>query len=448
MTSSDKSPSKENQKKPSFVTLIKKNKPESSPETPSKTETSPSNQTKGESRAKKSTNSTNKSQQTTASKRSKTQEKTPHQTASNKTQSKTTIKSKGQSQSPSEQKVQEKDKSKTTAKTQSQSTSNNPQKSQSQSTSKTQPKPPSNKPPKTQEAAPSKPHSKSQNKPKNAKSKTNKNPENESPTPQLKNANIDPIQKVLLYQNKKKQRLGISDYQDQISARDLSLSLTGLSSVAAGSLLQTFLAGSLMGFFPLAALALLSAAFAKNTFTFHRTALDLKREEEAEKKIAQLLKDTYLENGGEIYSLLDENPLIIPDPEGYRQDYLDIGMFLPSGQFLAISVKSLKGEKDFVYIDQKTNILRYRNPHGLKRWKVNPIDELRRQMDWLCENTQISQTPPLGIVTFMAPAKLKTFDDVAYQVGEIKLLELDNILIVREEDLLTLINEVISRRKV
>ena len=101
-----------------------------------------------------------------------------------------------------------------------------------------------------------------------------------------------------------------------------------------------------------------------------------------------------------------------------------------------------------MYIDQKTNKLRYRNSHGLKRWNVNPIDELRRQIDWLWENTRILNTSPLGIVIIMAPAKLKTFDDVAYQIGDIKILELDNILIVREEDLLTLINEVSSRRKV
>jgi hypothetical protein len=409
MTSSDKSQSQDNQKKPTLVALIKKNKTETSPEPKPKAEEITPPKTSRPSRAKKTTSSTTKSKQTTTSTDSKTPEKTTNQTAQKKPQSKTPRKPKSQSQSTSAPKEPRK----TTAKT--------PKTTNTQSKSKTPQKTPSLTEPKTQ---------------------------NQPPTSQPKKTKIDPIQKALLYKNEKKQRLGISDYQDQINARDISLSLTGIISVATGSLLQTFLAGSIMGLFPLTALAWLSAAFAKNTFTFHRTALDIKREEDAEKKIAQLLKDTYLNDGGEIYSLLDENPLMIPDPEGYRQDYLDIGLTLPNGQFLAISVKALKGEKDFVYIDQKTNKLRYRNSHGLKRWNVNPIDELRRQIDWLWENTNILNTSPLGIVIIMAPARLKTFDNVAYQIGDIKILELDNILIVREEDLLTLINEVLSRRKV
>ena len=391
MKSSDKSPAQDNQKKPTLVALIKKNKDKTSPETKTKVEEITPPKTSRQSRGKKSTSSTTKSKQTNSQSNTKTS-----QEAKANLPSKTTPKKS----------------SKTSRKAQ-----NIPSKKNKQTTQK----------------SPSLTESKSQN---------------QSPTSQPKKTKIDPIQKALLYKNEKKQRLNISDNQDQINARDISLSLTGIISVAAGSLLQTFLAGSIIGLFPLTALAWLSAAFAKNTFTFHRTALDIKREEDAEKKIAQLLKDTYLNDGGKIYSLLDENPLIIPDPEGYRQDYLDISLTLPNGQFLAISVKALKREKDFVYIDQKTNKLRYRNSHGLKRWNINPIDELRRQIDWLWENTSILNTPPLGIVIIMAPAKLKTFDDVAYQIGDIKILELDNILIVREKDLLTLINEVLSRKKV
>jgi hypothetical protein len=193
---------------------------------------------------------------------------------------------------------------------------------------------------------------------------------------------------------------------------------------------------------------LLAAAFAKNVFEFNRTAVDIQREEEAEKKIAQLLKDTYLETGGEIYSLLDENPLVIPDPEGYRQDYLDIGLFLPSGQFLAISVKSLKGEKDFVFFDNNTNTLRYRNCHGKKKWNVYPIDELKRQMEWLDNNLQIFKHPPIGIITLTAPTTVKVFDNVAYQIGELKVLKIDDIYVVEEKDLLDLIDKVLSREKV
>ena len=444
MTSSDKSQSQDNQKKPTLVALIKKNKPESSPEPKPKAEETKPPKTPRQSRGKKSTSSTPKSKQTTKSTGSKKAEKTTTQTAQKKPQSKTTIKTKNQSSSTSETKEQTKPTAKTTQKTNSQSKSKTSQKAKNNLPSKKPPKKSSNPSPKTQNSSSKQPKQNTQQSPSLTESKS----QNKTPTSHPKKTKIDPIQKALLYKNEKKQRLGISDYQDQINARDISLSLTGIISVAAGSLLQTFLAGSIMGLFPLTALAWLSAAFAKNTFTFHRTALDIKREEDAEKKIAQLLKDTYLNDGGEIYSLLDENPLIIPDPEGYRQDYLDIGLTLPNGQFLAISVKALKGEKDFVYIDQKTNKLRYRNSHGLKRWNVNPIDELRRQIDWLWENTRILNTSPLGIVIIMAPAKLKTFDDVAYIIGDIKILELENILIVREEDLLTLINEVLSRRKV
>ena len=441
MKSSDKSPAQDNQKKPTLVALIKKNKDKTSPETKTKVEEITPPKTSRQSRGKKSTSSTTKSKQTKTSTGSKKPEKTTTKTAQKKPQSKTTINTKSQSSSTSEPKFKRKNKAKTTnsqsnTKTSQKAKANLPSKITPKKSSKTSRKPqniPSKKTKQTTQKSPSLTESKSQN---------------QSPTSQPKKTKIDPIQKALLYKNEKKQRLGISDYQDQINARDISLSLTGIISVAAGSLLQTFLAGSIMGLFPLTALAWLSAAFAKNTFTFHRTALDIKREEDAEKKIAQLLKETYLNDGGKIYSLLDENPLIIPDPEGYRQDYLDIGLTLPNGQFLAISVKALKGEKDFVYIDQKTNKLRYRNSHGLKRWNINPIDELRRQIDWLWENTSILNTPPLGIVIIMAPAKLKTFDDVAYQIGDIKILELDNILIVREKDLLTLINEVLSRKKV
>ncbi|MEL4897475.1 hypothetical protein [Crocosphaera sp. Alani8] len=444
MTSSDKSHAQDNQNKPTLVALIKKNKPETSPESQPKAEEITPPKTSSQSRAKKKTSSTTKSKQTTKLTDSKKAENTTTKTAQKKPQSTTPKKTKNQSQSTSAPKEPRKPTAKTPKTTNSQSKETTSQKAKTNPPSKTTPKKSSNSSPKNQNSSPKKPKQPTQKKPAKTESKT----QNQPPTSQPKKPKIDPIQKALLYKNEKKQRLGISDYQDQINARDISLSLTGIISVAAGSLLQTFLAGSIMGLFPLTALAWLSAAFAKNTFTFHRTALDIKREEDAEKKIAQLLKDTYLNDGGEIYSLLDENTLIIPDPEGYRQDYLDIGLTLPNGQFLAISVKALKGEKDFVYIDQKTNKLRYRNSHGLKRWNVNPIDELRRQIDWLWENTRILNTSPLGIVIIMAPAKLKTFDDVAYQIGDIKILELDNILIVREEDLLTLINEVLSRRKV
>jgi hypothetical protein len=444
MTSSDKSPAQDNQKKPTLVALIKKNKPETSPESKPKAEDIIPPKKSRQSRAKKSTSSTTKSKQTKTSTSSKKPEKTTTKTPQKKPQSKTPINPKSQSSSRLEPKDKRKAQAKTTKTTNPQNKSKTSQKGKTNPPSKTNPKKSSNPSPKTQNISPIKTKQTTQKSPAKTQSKT----QNKPPTSQPKKPKIDPIQKALLYKNEKKQRLGISDYQDQINARDISFSLTGIISVAAGSLLQTFLAGSIMGLFPLTALAWLSAAFAKNTFTFHRTALDIKREEDAEKKIAQRLKDTYLNDGGEIYSLLDENPLMIPDPEGYRQDYLDIGLTLPNGQFLAISVKALKGKKDYVYIDQKTNKLRYRNSHGLKRWNVDPIDELRRQIDWLWENTNILNSPPLGIVIIMAPAKLKTFDNVAYQIGDIKILELDNILIVREEDLLTLINEVLSRRKV
>ena len=444
MTSSDKYPSQDNQKKPPKLALIKKNKPETLPETKNEIEETTPPKTPRQSRAKKTASSTTKSKQTTTSTGSKKAEKTTTKTAQKKPQSKTPRKPKHPSKSTSAPKQQRKTTAKTNTTTNTQSKSNTSQKAKTNPPSTTTTKKSSKSSSKTKNSSPKKPKQNTQKEPSLTESKT----QNQTPTSQPKKTKIDPIQKALLYKNEKKQRLGISDYQDQINARDISLSLTGIISVAAGSLLQTFLAGSIIGLFPLTALAWLSAAFAKNTFTFHRTALDIKREEDAEKKIAQLLKDTYLNDGGKIYSLLDENPLIIPDPEGYRQDYLDIGLTLPNGQFLAISVKALKGEKDFVYIDQKTNKLRYRNFHGLKRWNINPIDELRRQIDWLWENTSILNTPPLGVVIIMAPAKLKTFDDVAYQIGDIKILELDNILIVREKDLLTLINEVLSRKKV
>ena len=444
MASSDKSQSQDNQKKPTLVALIKKNKPENQPDSKTKAEEITPPKTPRQSRAKKSTSSTTKSKQTTKSTGSKKAETTTTKTAQKQPQSKTPIKTKSQSQSTSVPKEPRKPTAKTPKTTNPQDKSKTSQKAKANPPSKTTPKKSSNPSSKTQNSSTKKPKQTTQKSPSLTQSKT----KNKSPGSQEKRPTKDPIQTALLYKNEKKQRLGISDYQDQINARDISLSLTGIIAVAAGSLLQTFLAGSLMGLFPLSGLLWLSAAFAKNTFKFHRTALDIKREEDAEKKIAQLLKDTYLNDGGEIYSLLDENPLMIPDPEGYRQDYLDIGLTLPNGQFLAISVKSLKGERDYVYIDQKTNILRYRNSHGLKHWRVNPVDELKRQMEWLNENTEAMNRPFVGIVVFTSPTRLKKFKSVTYKIGKMKFFELDNILIVEERNLLSLINKIQSKIKV
>ena len=140
--------------------------------------------------------------------------------------------------------------------------------------------------------------------------------------------------------------------------------------------------------------------------------------------------------------------MIIPNPDEYEQDYLDIALTLPDGQCLAISVKALKGKKDFVYIDQKTNILRYRNPRGLAKWGLNPIDELKEQIAWFRKNTKIFETPPIGIVVFMEPTRVKLFDDIALKFGETKVLCLDDIYIVQEKDLLDFIDAVQSRGKV
>ncbi|ACK68441.1 hypothetical protein PCC8801_4532 (plasmid) [Rippkaea orientalis PCC 8801] len=416
MTSSNKSTSQENQKKPTFVALIKKNKPDPPPESSSKPEEIIPKKTSSQSRGKKSTNSTTKSKSTTTSTSSKAPEKTTPQTNPKTTQSKTNIKAKRQSPSTSEPKIHSKSQSKTPSKTQSQLTSTTEKQGQGQR--------------------------------KPAHSKTQLKTQNQSPTSQPKNTPTDPIAQALLYKNEKKQRLDISDYKDLLSARDISLSITGLSSIAAGSALQALLAGSLMGIFSFPALLLLSTVLGKYALQFHRTALDVLREEEAERKIAQLLKDTYLDKGGEIYSILDDNPLMIPNPDEYEPDYLDIGLGLPSGQWLAISVKALKGKKDAVYIDQNTKTLRYRRARGIKQWGVHPLDELKRQIAWFQENTQIFPEPPLGIIVFMKPTKLKLFEGTALTVGETKILCLDNIYIVQEKDLLDFIDAVQSRGKV
>lgn len=531
MNSTNKSPSQDNQKKPAFVALIKKNKPEPKPESSTQSEETSPKKTSSQSRVKKSTNSTTKSQKTKTSTNSQTKlsQSTDSTSSTNKSkQTSDAINSTSQSKStPASTKSKQTSKT-TTPSSQKKAQSTTTQKTSGKSDSKTSSNPPS----KTQKALQANPNQKTQTKsaktqgksqakssqgspstsskrteaqsklttsktsqnqahlsqlttsktsqsqahlsqstsqPKNQdkkqklKAKTNKKgqaktsssrspnskeSQSKSATSQPKKPDLDPIQKALLYQNKKKQRLGISDYEDQISARDLSLSITGLSSIATGSALQAILAGSLMGIFSFPALLLLSTVLGKYVLQFHRTALDILREEEAERKIAQLLKDTYLDNGGEIYSILDDNPLIIPNPDEYEPDYLDIGLCLPSGQWLAISVKALKGKKDSVYIDQNTQSLRYRRARGVQRWGIYPLDELKRQIAWFKENTQIFKTSPLGIIVFMEPAKLKLFDDIALKFGETKVLCLDDIYIVQEKDLLDFIDAVQSRGKV
>ncbi|CCQ59094.1 hypothetical protein CWATWH0005_31 [Crocosphaera watsonii WH 0005] len=444
MASSDKSQSQDNQKKPTLVALIKKNKPENQPDSKTKAEEITPPKTPRQSRAKKSTSSTTKSKQTTKSTGSKKAEKTTTKTAQKQPQSKTPIKTKSQSQSTSVPKEPRKPTAKTPKTTNPQDKSKTSQKAKANPPSKTTPKKSSNTSPKTQSSTSKKTKQTTQKNTSLTQSKT----QNESPPLQTIKPKLDPIQKALLYKNEKKQRLSISDYQDRINARDISLSISGLASIAAGNAIQAFLAGSLVGTLSLPLLVLFLVTWAKNSVKFHRTALDLKREQEAERKIAQLIKETYLNDGGEIYSFEYENPLLIVDPEGYFQEYLDIGLRLPNGQWLAISVKALKDKRDYVYIDRNTNILRYRNAYGLARWRLNPIDELKDQIQWFQENTEFFDTPPIGIVVFMEPTRVKLFDEVALKFGKTKVLCLDGIYVVREKDLLYFINEIQSRRKV
>ncbi len=444
MTSSDKSQSQDNKNKPTLVALIKKNKPESSPESKPKAEEITHPKKSRQSRAKKSTSSTTKSKQTTTSTGSKKAEKTTTKTAQKKPQSKTPIKQESQSSSTSKAKEQTKPTAKTSQKTNSQSKSKTSQKAKNNLPSQDTPKKSSNPSTKTKNSPSKKTKQTTQKEPSLTQSKTHF----ESPPLQRIKPKLDPIQKALLYKNEKKQRLSISDYQDRINARDISLSISGLASIAAGNAIQAFLAGSLVGTLSLPLLVLFLVTWAKNSVKFHRTALDLKREQEAERKIAQLIKETYLNDGGEIYSFESENPLLIVDPEGYFQEYLDIGLCLPNGQWLAISVKALKDKRDYVYIDRNTNILRYRNAYGLARWRLNPIDELKDQIQWFQENTEFFDTPPIGIVVFMEPTRVKLFDEVALKFGKIKVLCLDGIYVVREKDLLDFINEIQSRGKV
>jgi len=251
--------------------------------------------------------------------------------------------------------------------------------------------------------------------------------------------------KFFLYKNQRKQKLGISDYDDQISARDLCFSFSGLASViAAHSLQSIFLAG--MGtLIPFSTLIFASILMAKTGLDFHKTAKDIEREKEAQNRIAKLLKETYLEKGGELYSVLDENPLCILNPTGLRQEYLNIALFLPSGKWFAISVKSLKGEWDYVYPELETNILRYRNRHGAKRWNIEPIKELTQQVEYLANFSDFFKTLPTKIVVISSPARVKNFNDVSKRIMGLRVLCLNGVYVTEEKDLLRLIDGLILK---
>ena len=168
-----------------------------------------------------------------------------------------------------------------------------------------------------------------------------------------------------------------------------------------------------------------------------KSPADLQREEKAAPKIARLLEENFLAQGAQIYSSLHKNQVFLPETD----NHLDILLKFPSGETFAIAVISLKGERDTVFYDHAAQKLRYRHGKVKKRWLLDPTVKIRQQVDSLSGHTDLFEKdqPPSLIVVLTSPVRVKVWEDVAAQVGDLTVLYLNGVYVIEEKNLIALI---------
>lgn len=165
------------------------------------------------------------------------------------------------------------------------------------------------------------------------------------------------------------------------------------------------------------------------------------RGDAAEEEIARLIEPVRQQQGGTLYSLLQNNRVRIP---GLGD--LDILLITPSAKNFAISVKSLEGEKVKVFFDSKLQTLRYRKGRGSKKtFESEPTSVLQEQVEWVLANKNLIRQQPAKLVVFRSPAVIDVHkDSPTIMVGNRSFLYFNNAFVVMESDLTALISELLE----
>jgi hypothetical protein len=173
---------------------------------------------------------------------------------------------------------------------------------------------------------------------------------------------------------------------------------------------------------------------------------ELKKEEaglEAEKRIAQTIKDTFRSQQVKVFSRLDHNCLIASSDGNTDLDVLAI---FPKGQRFAISIKKREAKK--VCIDADNNIRLIRKGSTVKMTRPDPAKELIEQEKWLRQhrknllllpgNTMI--LPAIRVLLFATPTVVGEHQPHQYaSIGDQKFVKAgrgkDFVYLIQEDQL-------------
>jgi hypothetical protein len=162
------------------------------------------------------------------------------------------------------------------------------------------------------------------------------------------------------------------------------------------------------------------------------------RGNEHERRIASRLEEEFSNLGGSINSILNKNRLVSPDT-----GEIDIVLgFDDLRKGFLISVKSLL-EAKYVYFHEGKGRLQYRR-RGSHYWKEDPLTVLRGQ---LAEFQKYSPrlTDIVPIVVISSPTPVKVLEHLQEEMGDLKVLKVEDVYIVEESQLIRLIHQKVHR---